>query len=244
MVYGRYDVDWLVSTVTVGEAEHYGYVVGFDLRKAVSVVQQFLSGRSALYSAVYHHKTVRIVEGMVGKFLLRMRQIIDDGYGGSIDLEFVSSFIDMVAGKPVGLQEVVSLDDSSLWVLIRYVSSLEEGDITALDLARRIVERDLFKIVPLSAMRVGRYLQQEANATVNIQNAIRPFCRGEAEYYLIVDSTTFSMFSDDPNQSCYFVDERRRARTARDHEQFGTSIQRGRVYGKAVYRSGSRGGGR
>src|SRR5579884_2046196 len=74
--YGRYDLDWLVSTSMVGRAPHGdGHVVGFDARKAPRVVEQFLTARAAMYDTVYCHKTVRSVEGMMGLFLRRLRDV-------------------------------------------------------------------------------------------------------------------------------------------------------------------------
>jgi hypothetical protein len=61
VAYGRYDIDWLISTATVGVRageERRHLVVGFDSRKAVRVIEQFVVARRALYDTVYRHKTV------------------------------------------------------------------------------------------------------------------------------------------------------------------------------------------
>ena len=40
--YGRYDIDWLISTCKIGKNEGGEYVVGFDINKSLRVVEQFL----------------------------------------------------------------------------------------------------------------------------------------------------------------------------------------------------------
>lgn len=59
VAYGRYDLDWLVSTLTIGRNDRGELVTGFDRRKSVRVVEQFLIARQALYETVYHHRTIR-----------------------------------------------------------------------------------------------------------------------------------------------------------------------------------------
>jgi len=75
VAYGRYDLDWLVSTCTVGELTNGDWVVGFDARKAPRVIEQFLIARIALYETVYCHKTVRAAEGMVKALFRRLKDL-------------------------------------------------------------------------------------------------------------------------------------------------------------------------
>jgi len=81
VAYGRYDLDWLISTATVGRREDGQLVVGFDRRKAPRVLEQLLVARRALYDTVYQHKTVRSAEGMIGLLLRRLRDVASDGPG-------------------------------------------------------------------------------------------------------------------------------------------------------------------
>jgi HD superfamily phosphohydrolase len=52
VAHGRYDLDWLVSTATVGNRSDGRPVVGFDSLKAPRVVEQLLIARRALYDNV------------------------------------------------------------------------------------------------------------------------------------------------------------------------------------------------
>jgi HD superfamily phosphohydrolase len=75
VAYGRYDLDWLISTCTIGTTRDDELVAGFDRNKSLRVVEQFLIARRALYETVYYHKTVRAAEGMVALFLRRLKKV-------------------------------------------------------------------------------------------------------------------------------------------------------------------------
>src|SRR5260370_777251 len=77
VAYGRYDVAWLISTCTLGQTAADRWVVGWDRRKALSIVEQLLIAREALYHTAYWHKTVVSAEVMVGRFLRPYRATTD-----------------------------------------------------------------------------------------------------------------------------------------------------------------------
>jgi HD superfamily phosphohydrolase len=220
VAYGAYDLEWLVSTCTVGKTSHGELVVGFDDRKAPRVVEQFLIARRALYDTVYHHKTVRGAEGMVAQFLRKLREVIQkDGRGIPANVGFVEPLLRTVAGEAISPEELLSIDDFALWVLIDYMSNREDIDITVRDLGQRILGRDLFKLVPDVHRRANEFLRREG-AYERLYKAIQPFCPGEAKFYLIVDAPDFAMLSEKPKHWCYFVDKDRRAVPAKDHDAF------------------------
>lgn len=58
VAYGRFDLNWLLSTATLGY--HGGQIIfGFEERKAVRVIEQFLIARQAMYDTVYYHNQSR-----------------------------------------------------------------------------------------------------------------------------------------------------------------------------------------
>jgi HD superfamily phosphohydrolase len=217
VAYGRYDLDWLISTCTVGETVQHDLVVGFDKRKALRVVEQFLIARRALYETVYYHKTVRIVEGMVALFLRRLKEV---AAGEALRLgvfDFLKPLIRMISGDVLSQAELLSLDDFALWILIQAVSEAKGMDETVHDLGQRILARDLFKIVPCSNEKVREFLLRP-DGRDRLCSAIQPFCPGKAEYYLCVDSTTFAMLAERSGKFAYLVDDNRLATPIRDHE--------------------------
>jgi HD superfamily phosphohydrolase len=218
VAYGRYDLDWLISTCTVGKTDSGDLVVGFDGRKSIRVIEQFLIARAALYDTVYHHKTVRSAEGMVGLFLKRLKGIAREG-SPLPATGLAEPYVRLLSGEALGCRELLRLDDFSLSVLIETAATAQGADETVSDLGRRILSRDLFKLVPVDSRRAGEYLRKP-DAYPRLHAAIQPFCRGRAEYYLVVDETKMSTLSNAPEEMAYVVDENRRASPIRDLDIF------------------------
>lgn len=218
--YGRFDVNWLISTATIGRSTRGTLVVGFDSRKAPRVIVQFLTARHALYDTVYYHKTVRSAEGMIGLLLKRLRYL---GRSRALPFAKVSEvnrvFAEAFSGSPLRPQEVRLLDDYSLWALVQSVSEMDDFDVTASDLAKKVLVRDLFKFVPCDQDRLARFLRR-SDAYKLLHAAVQPYCAGDAEFYVHVDSAPFEMLSDRESDCVYLVDlndPARPATPAREH---------------------------
>ncbi|MEK7406043.1 MAG: hypothetical protein AAB225_13130, partial [Acidobacteriota bacterium] len=216
--YGRYDLDWLVATCTVGKtsAGREELVVGFDERKAVRVIEQFLIARRALYDMVYFHKTVRSAEGMVSLFLRRLKEVIR-GDASLTGAHFVQPLIKMISGEVPDQAGLLALDDFSIWMLIELAVNTTGMDETVRDLGQRILSRDLFKIVPCPPDKIEAFLRR-TDGRERIYSAIQKFCPGKAQFYLCEDTTRFSMLSEREREMTYLVDEERRATPIRDDE--------------------------
>jgi uncharacterized protein len=219
VAYGRYDLDWLVSTATVGETKDGEWVVGFDSRKAPRVVEQFLVARIALYETVYCHKTVRAAEGMVKNMLRRLKEATLTGGPAPFGGVFARS----ISGEPLSQEEILNLDDFSLFVLIQELSAAQGVDPIVRDLSQRILSRDLFKVVPVEAEKIRDFLQEEG-AYDRLYAAMKPFCPGDPKHYLIRDDYHVKFFNSAPGEQnstksdSYFVDTKRRARPLREHQ--------------------------
>jgi HD superfamily phosphohydrolase len=212
VAYGRYDLNWLISTVTVGKSQN-GLVVGFDRQKAARVVEQLLIARRALYDTVYYHKTVRSAEGMIGLLLKRLKDAVSEKGWPEANLRLFEPFRKVIEGKPLTPPEILGLDDYSLWVLIQQLSDMKAYDATVADLARRIVARDLFKVVPCSESRLKEFLEQDG-AHSALYDAVSPFSPGRKESYVYVDYANFRMFCEQPKEYAYFIDLKRDDRPA------------------------------
>lgn len=221
VAYGKFDVNWLLSTATVGITRDGRLTFGFDSRKAPPVIEQFLVARRAMYQTVYVHKTVRSAEAMVSLLLKRLKAVMNEKGVGGIGGPLFAPFRKVIRGEPLSPQEVLSLDDYSLWVLIQQVSESQALDLTAADLARRIVARDLFKLVPCHPDRLHNFILQP-NAYERLHGALRAYTRGEPEYYVYVDRSSLEMLSTEEQTWSYFVDGDRDTREAtpiREHER-------------------------
>lgn len=221
VAYGRYDLNWLISTVTVGKTSAGNLVVGFDKRKAPRVAEQFLVARRALYDTVYFHKTVRSAEGMIGLLLKRLKGVVREKGWIVGDTGLFAPFRKVIEGTPLRTHELLGLDDYSLWVLTQQLSTLTNYDTTVADLTRRIITRDLFKLVPCSQGRLTEFLSRQENYA-KLYNAVAPFVPGGSDYYVHIDHANFRMFCERPEECAYFVDgdsESRDAEQIRNHPQ-------------------------
>lgn len=227
VAYGRYDLDWLISACTLGKTDEDQLVVGFDGRKSLRVAEQFLVARQALYDTVYYHKTVHSAEGMVALFLRRVKDIVRDDV--KLDIEkTVAPYIRVLAGEAVGQEEIQRLDDFSLFVLIDALTNMPGVDVTVRDLGRRILSRDLFKLVPCTTEEVEEFLGRTGSQD-EMFDAIKPFCRGDPRYYLHVDRPRFKLFSSKKGEMGYFIGSDRRAEPIYEHPSLRLLARNGHI---------------
>lgn len=223
--YGRYDLFWLMSTYAIGYDEN-GYLVGgFDRRKAAKVVEQFLVARGAMYDSVYHHKTVRSIEGMVGLLLRRLRsldpdmlEVLNEGQ------PFMRPFVKALAGEPLEPQELLCLDDFGLWHLIDCVASVSgrRFDHTSWDLANRILKRDLFKMIPVKSRQLERFLRN-LDADAQLRSAVEEgSATGDPSFYAFADEASKRLLNPPGSGHSFLIDlahpDRKATPLARCHE--------------------------
>lgn len=125
-------------------------------------------------------------------------------------------------GEALSPEDVLGLDDYLLWNLIDQLAKRTDVDITLADLARRIISRDLFKLVPISSKEVQEFIER-ADGYARVHSELKKFVPGESQYYVNVDDAGFSMFSSVPSEQAYFIDVNRDARPAspvQDHPEF------------------------
>jgi len=220
VAYGRYDLDWLISTCGLGRLQSGQWVVGFDERKAVRVVEQFLIARRAMYETVYYHKTVRCAEGMMAMFLRRLRKVVkEQGIPSLTALDFLQPIVRIIHGDALAQRDLLRLDDFTLSVLVESVSQSTVRDATVRDLARRISSRDLFKAVRVSNERLNRYFRTP-QALERLHEAIKPYVPGDPAYYLVLDETEFQMMAENPSQKVCLIGGGGSARYAAEHTSF------------------------
>ncbi|MGR3173746.1 MAG: HD domain-containing protein [Candidatus Scalindua sp.] len=217
VTYGKYDLDRLLSTCAIGTTSSNELVVGFDEKKSIRVVEQFLIARRALYETVYYHKTVHSAEGMVALFLRRLKEIVHDGKELQV-AEFVRPILKMISGDVVGPEELLALDDFSLWVFIENITKNNKMDYTVQDLGQRILSRDLFKMVPCSPEKINEFLRKP-DGHLQMYNAIQPYCPGKEEFYMFIDTVKFKMFSENDCEMGYFIGDLHKATPIREHEE-------------------------
>jgi uncharacterized protein len=200
VAYGRFDLNWLISTATVGDAGGK-LVVGFDEDKAPRVIEQFLVARRALYGTVYQHRIARAAEGMVGLLLRRVRHLLKSNDWPLPDDQY-RVYQRALTGEPVVVEDLLQLDDYSLWVFVMSLAN-EGKDPIAADLAKRIVKRDLFKKVPVPSTQISAYVGNYGREP--LENVVREKARVDGAYYLVYDQHPLDTFSQDHEEASYLV---------------------------------------
>jgi HD superfamily phosphohydrolase len=233
VAYGHYDLDWLVSTMTVGTVQPPDHtsprypVIGFDKRKAQRVLEQFLIARRAMYDMVYWHKTVRSAEGMIGMFLRRLRDLAKagtletvplaeptEGHGTTRTLERFAAALLKVARSEAGVgpEDILYLDDANLFWFIGETAETPGADPILADLARRILDRNLFKEVRARDVEVDKWYRESPDRPQAVREVIATGLGldddRDAQYYLIEDSYDLDLMSNDDRggTAVYVVD--------------------------------------
>jgi uncharacterized protein len=203
VAYGRYDIDWLISTAAIGVNEQDELIVGFDYQKAPRVVEQLLVARRALYDTVYQHKTVRSAEGMVVLLLQRTRELVMGGAWPFPEEEPFAGFKKVFENKPLSCEELLELDDFALWRLITRLAS-QVDDKTTQDLAKRILARELLKLVPVKDAHLNAFLHP-ADWKERIAAVVGPHVQGDPSYYIYADRQEFPVWSENPKKQAHLV---------------------------------------
>lgn len=209
VAYGRYDLDWLISTITVGtDPANERPVLGFDRHKAPRVVEQLLIARRALYDTVYHHRAVRSAEGMVGNLLRQTHKLASENPDFLANIEGFDILARAIAGEPLSTKEVLELDDYSLSVFIGRLRT-EVDDEAVKTLASRVYSRDLFKPVQITRDRLDKLITSEHDVTMQeIDGILRELGYEQPEAFRFVDHAYFSFFHGRDGEGSWFVDTR------------------------------------
>jgi uncharacterized protein len=214
---GQFDLDRLLSTVALGERDG-SFLIGFDRWKAETAIHQFLLARVALYEVAYYHRTVRSAEAMAGKFLKRLSKEARDlstkkSLGPQTQLVLRAA-----AGEPIPLQDLISLDDTSLTTAMLEIRSLKAVDRTLRDLADRLLDRRLLKDCRLPAEVMSGYVGAKTSVRQEVDDEVREAIRRilpsglDPDFYFHIDEDEKRIFgppkADAPatEQDVYFVD--------------------------------------
>jgi HD superfamily phosphohydrolase len=219
--YGRYDLEWLLSCVTLG---YYNdtVVMGFDLQKSRRVIEEFVLAHRAHYETVYYHHTVKSAELMLGLFFKRLKKLAtgDREKFKSFSQRY-GSIIKVAAGEVIGPEEVLELDDALLWSFLCDVAKEKsDPDDILCDLACRLSQRDLLKAIELPRaesslpLPTGEELTNQGLSLVKLQSG-RKLSREEfREYYLCPFNQDRDILSTKEHDCGFFIDTTRSDRPA------------------------------
>lgn len=168
--YATFDLDWIIHALQVdvlrdGSEDPADLVI--DYRRGMYAVEQYLFARSYMYAQVYHHKTVRSAEWMFIKLMERYTQLARHD-AEPPGLEPAGR---LARGNEIPVGDYLRLHDVSVFTAMDRWAGVGDGpaaaDPVVRDLARRLIDRRLFKTFDLGddpkvAERVAPAVQEIA----------------------------------------------------------------------------------
>ena len=171
--YGIYDLEWVLHALKIEQDSDRVYVE----TKGLYAVEEYLQARYYMFRQVYFHRTLRSAEAVLVSTLKRARAMMDiDELGfrmrGSV-------FEKMLAGEQVTTGEYLQLDDTDVTFHLKQWS--RDKDPLLADLARRFINRNLFKAIDLELPAESRERFWESARDRVARAGFDP------HYYLITD---------------------------------------------------------
>lgn len=230
--HGRYDLDWLVSTIAVG-AKNDGDgdpVLGFDAQKSPKVIEQLLVARRALYSIVYRHPAVRAAEGMVGK-MFELAKDSEAAVKAVANDPTFEPFAKAMRGETLGISEIGRLDDDALAIFLRRVSESVDENEPIHRIHEMLRRRTLFKPVDLKQHELTQLALEQDSGDERwnrIDAVLRRRGYDPPASFRFIDEFTFNFFHQGPPaEGSWLIDQRgRKGRVATPVRQESSLLHR------------------
>jgi uncharacterized protein len=206
--YATYDLDWIVFALQIGtirgEAnDNDAQDLVVDYRRGMFAVEQYLFARSYMYAQVYHHKAVRAAEWLFIKTMERFASLARQG----AEPTGLPTAAKLARGETVAIADYLGLHDISVQTALDQwagFSGPAAQDPIVADLARRVVDRRLFKTFDLGDD--ARIAEKLAPAALDI--AARRF-GSNAHYYVHVDTAKHAGYVAKPDEELHVIDHPR-----------------------------------
>jgi uncharacterized protein len=139
--YGIYDLEWIIHALEIDERTGLIYVAANGL----FAVEEYLQSRYYMFRQVYFHRLLRSAEAILMSILRRALELMKSG---ALNFVVSGSVMERVlAGEELSLAEYLLFDDHD--VMFHIKQWMREPDGILSDLARRFIERRLFKVIDL-----------------------------------------------------------------------------------------------
>src|SRR5262245_1692320 len=139
--YGNYDLEWIIHALEIDQQNDRISVAANGL----FAVEEYLQARYHMFRQVYFHRTLRSAEAVLMSILRRAVELKDSGR-----LKFVVSgsvMESVLDGEELKVAQYLAFDDHD--VMFHIKQWMGEPDAVLQDLARRFIERRLFKAIDL-----------------------------------------------------------------------------------------------
>lgn len=139
--YGIYDVEWIIKSLEIDEENDRLYVAA----RGIYAVEDYLQARYYMFRQVYFHRTLRAAEAILKSLLRRALELFQ--MGKAIWFSKDTPFEKILKGEKLSLREHLELDDTDVMFYIKQWQ--RSGDAILSDLAKRFLNRNLFKVFDL-----------------------------------------------------------------------------------------------
>lgn len=200
--YGIYDLEWIISALTVDKGADRIYVAA----RGLYAVEAYLQARYYMFRQVYFHRTLRSAEAVLRSALRRALELLAAGDTKAVWCAEETAFAKVLRGEQLTLADYLEMDDSD--VLFHIKQWQRSGDDVLRDLSLRFIGRRLFKAIDLDMpdqAEQAEFLQAARQCVVS---------RGFApEYYFVEDDagdvpyySYYRAEQDEPRQRIYVED--------------------------------------
>jgi len=117
VAYGKIDLAWILNVLRPGTQADGRVRLGVDRLKGLHAAESYLFARRSIHLQVYHHRTVRAFEAMLGNLLAIGRRIVADG--GRLPPSTPASVTLLLGDAPLDTRTFLALDDSDLNMFLK-----------------------------------------------------------------------------------------------------------------------------
>ena len=150
--YGKYDLKWLVHSLTVSKGEYLGHpVLLLEGPRGLDALRQFLSARRYLHRQVYFHSSVRAAQILLKAIFERMQDL---GHSAEATTLMPESLHPILKGRKPTLGEFLDTTDIEIHYMIRNFAK-HHKDVALKYLCELFLSREFPKCIMDSGKRNG-----------------------------------------------------------------------------------------
>ncbi len=179
--YGQFDLNRVISSIKVNQQEDCLVVSG---EKGMLAVEDYLYARYSMYMQIYQHKKCLASDSLLLK-LFKRAKILIKGKRISFIEEAVYNWLSQP--EKMTVQDFLLVDDTNIVHHIKHW--MNESDVTLKDLARRFIERDIFKAMKIDQPEEGS-VEDKINEILAVKTQELRKRNLDPDYYL--DSITIA----------------------------------------------------
>lgn len=169
--YGNYDLEWIIHALEIDSDGDRIFVASNGYYAA----EEYLQARYYMFRQVYFHRSLRSAEAVLRSILRRAVELMREGRLGFVVGNSVMERV--LAGEDLNVAEYLLFDDHD--VMFHIKQWMRDADPILGDLARRFIERRLFRAIDLDMADRAGFVDRARRAIAG--SGFDP------EYYLIED---------------------------------------------------------